>query len=698
VHPLVLQSFFETLIKEASLIGLPRKERLAETQRVADQYFTPERYPQLSHIKAKALPTWFGLGAPDIEIEARSKDTNRNIFSGDFFSQGRGYASLHKKPFQDQYDLEGDALYLKKNQQGKGIGSAMFRDLAAAGRDLGAENLNLQADEAGKHVWARQPGVLFQKDEAKRAPKAYAKWRRKNEGPDLAPDAAPSEYPREFLQQWSPYASDGAPFIGYKIPLQKQADVATPLKDYQERVKQKMLEPNRRGLVVAHGLGTGKTLSSIAAQDALKMPATVAVPAALQANYEKERAKHLTGETQPADIVSLQRGALEGKLPESKLLIVDESHRARDPASATFRALRDTPAEKKMLLTGSPFYNSPHDLAPLINIAAGENVLPNDKAEFDSQYTRHRKVGPGFFGRLQGLKPGEVQELNPHAAKKLKKVYDEYVDYQPGGTEGFPTVTRENVDVPMSKEQLQIYDTMMGKAPAWVARKVRKGLPPSKSEAASMNSFLTGPRQVGLSSSPFVQEGAKTHSTKIDEAFKHLQHEFETNPEARAVIYSNFIDSGVKPYAQRLTEAGIPFGQYTGEVPRHDRDQLVRDYNEGKKKVLLLSSAGGEGLDLKGTRLIQMLEPHWNQEKLKQVEGRGIRYGSHEALPEDQRNVRVESYRATRPRQGILQHLHVKKPGSAADEYLSQRSDEKERLNQEFRNLLATQRTEESHA
>lgn len=358
MHPRVFQSFFETLTKEASLIGTPRKERVAETQRVADQYFTPERYPQLSHIKAKALPTWFGLGAPDIEIEARSKDTNRNIFTDDFFSQGRGYASLHKKPFRDRYDLEGDALYLKKNQQGKGIGSAMFRDLAAAGRDLGVENLNLRADEAGKHVWARQPGVLFQKDEAKRAPKDYAKWRKKNEGPDLAPDAAPSEYPREFLQQWSPYASDGIPFIGYKIPLQKQADVDTPLQDYQDRVVHKMQEPGRKGLVVAHGLGTGKTLSSIATQDALGVPATVVVPAALQANYEKERTKHLSGKKQPMQLMSLQRAARDG-VPENKLHIYDEAHRARDPASATFKALRDAKADQKMLLTASPFYNSP---------------------------------------------------------------------------------------------------------------------------------------------------------------------------------------------------------------------------------------------------------------------------------------------------------------------------------------------------
>lgn len=476
--------------------------------------------------------------------------------------------------------------------------------------------------------------------------------------------------------------------------LLKTADIATPLKDYQQRVVDKMKEPGRRGLVVAHGLGTGKTLDSIAAQDALGTSATVVVPAALQANYEKERARHLTGTVQPMKLMSLQRAARDG-IPKDKLHIYDEAHRARDPSSSTFKALRDAPAEKKMLLTASPFYNAPHDLAPLINIAAGERVLPNDKAEFDAQYTRMRKVSPGIWGRLTGLKPGAVQEINPHAAGKLKKVYDQYVDYQPGGTEGFPTVTRENVDVPMSKEQIQVYDTLMGQAPAWVARKVKKGLPPSKAESTQLSSFLTGPRQVSLSTKPFIQEGVQPHSTKIDTAFNHLQTEFQNNPDSRAVIYSNYLSGGLEPYAEKLRAANIPFGQFTGEVKKHDRDQMVSDYNAGKIKALMLSSAGGEGLDLKGTRLIQMLEPHWNQEKLKQVEGRGIRYGSHAALPEDQRNVRVESYRATRPRQGVLQHLHMTQPGGAADEYLSNRSEEKERLNQQFRELLIQQRAED---
>lgn len=483
-------------------------------------------------------------------------------------------------------------------------------------------------------------------------------------------------------------------FSSMRYELRKLADLATPLKAHQQRVVDRIQQPNQPGLVVAHGLGSGKTLTSIAAQEALGVPSTVIVPAALQANYAKERAKHLTGKSQSAAIRSMQSVARSKKDPiKADLMIVDEAHRAREGGTSTQQALRAADAEKRLLLTGSPFYNSPGDLSPLINIAAGESVLPNDRYDFERQFTSPKKVSPGLWGRLKGITPGEVPMLNQRRAGELKNLYGKWVDYHPNSAENFPEVDRETVQVPMSAEQLKTYDALIGKAPSWVAKKVRSGMPPSKQEAGDLNVFLNAARQAALSTRPFTTDKTKYEAPKVDAAYARLQKELESNPEARAVVYSNYLEGGIEPYRERLTAGGVPFGEYTGKIKRQDRDQLVRDYNEGKKRVLLMSSAGGEGLDLKGTRLIQMLEPHWNQEKLKQVEGRGIRFGSHAHLPEGDRRVRVEQYLATRPRAGLMEKMHLSAPGSSADEYLSQRSAEKERLIDQFRALLPQEKT-----
>jgi len=474
------------------------------------------------------------------------------------------------------------------------------------------------------------------------------------------------------------------------LNLAKIAGVS-PLQPHQQRVVDRIQRADQPGLVVAHGLGSGKTRTAIEAQKALDMPSDVVVPAALQSNYRKEQKKWLGGAKQKAHIQSMQNITRKRLAPTRPLMIVDEAHRAREPQTQTYKTLANNEAEKRLLLTGSPFYNRPSDVAPLVDIAAGTQVLPTNPELFNKRYIRQRKIGPGIINRLRGLKPGVVEELNPKRQEELQGIFDKWVDYHPSAKEDFPEVSREDVKVPMDPEQLKVYDTILKKAPPWVAAKIRSRLPPSKRESQQLNAFLGASRQIANSTAPFQEDVKSVYEPKLDEAFKRLQAELAGNERSKAVVYSNYLGAGINPYAQRLQEAGIPYGEFTGEMPKAKRDELVRQYNENKIRALLLSSAGGEGLDLQGTRLMQMLEPHWNDEKLKQVEGRGIRYKSHSHLAPEERNVKIQRFLATRRPTGLLEKAHLKKPGGSVDEYLAARSQEKENLIQQFRALLEQQ-------
>lgn len=477
-----------------------------------------------------------------------------------------------------------------------------------------------------------------------------------------------------------------APFC---TEMAKIAKVVTPLQAHQQRVVSRIQDPNQPGLVVAHGLGSGKTLTSIAAQDALNMPADVIVPASLRANYKKELKKHRKGGPK-ADVQSLQNVAVKGKVPQAPMMIVDEAHRLRDVGTKGYQTIRKATPKKRLLLTGSPLYNRPSDISPLVDIAAGRDVLPRDPAEFKAKYVQERKISPGIIARLRGIKPGTEAHLNPKRTQELQGILNKWVDYYEGSKENFPEVTREDVKVPMTDEQIKYYDTMMGKAPYWVRAKVRAGLPPSKSEAQRLNSFLGAVRQVSNTTAPFQSYG-KPQDPKIQKAFQELKKELDSNPRAKAVVYSNFIQAGIDPYKGLLAAAQIPYGEFTGQMPKKKRDELVKDYNAGKIRALLLSSAGGEGLDLRGTRLMQVLEPHWNEEKLRQVEGRGVRFKSHADLPPEERKVRIQRFQSVRTPQGVLEKLKLRKPGMGVDEYLMRMSENKSRLNNEFRELLRNQ-------
>jgi superfamily II DNA/RNA helicase len=239
----------------------------------------------------------------------------------------------------------------------------------------------------------------------------------------------------------------------------------------------------------------------------------------------------------------------------------------------------------------------------------------------------------------------------------------------------------------MTPKQEDYYKSILGSAPSWVRYKIREGLPPSKQESTQLNAYLSGVRQLSNTTKAFQTKGDE-HAPKIDMAVSELRKALKENPQAKAVVYSNYLESGINPYKERLEKDHIPYGVFTGGLSNKQRKQLVEDYNTGKIKALLLSSAGGEGLDLKGTRLMQILDPHFNNEKLRQVIGRGVRYKSHEGLPEQDQNVRVQKFLTRHPEPGGFRRLLGAKRHKSVDEYLTMMSADKDALHQQFREIF----------
>ena len=477
-----------------------------------------------------------------------------------------------------------------------------------------------------------------------------------------------------------------------QTPEVKKSLLKTPLLPHQQRVVDKIKE--KPGLLVYHGVGKGKSLGSLAALDALGQKATVVTPAALKSNILKERDKHFE-EGLNIDVDSLENVARKQTTTTNPALVVDEAHRLRDPASKSLQALKkiNKNVDKTILLTGTPMVNSPADIAPLINLVSHQNLLPENKSEFEKKYIYNKTVKPSFWQSLQGIKPGEVPVLNKYEKDNLQKVFSDWVDYEKGSREGFPDVEEQEIKVPMSKAQLAIYDTVMNQAPPWVASKIKSNLPPNKQESQQLNAYLQAARQVANTTAPFIQKG-KPESPKVQKAFEELKKVIDTNPEAKAVIYSNYIKAGLDPYKELLTQNNIPFGEFSGNIPQKQRDQMIKDYNEGKLKALLLSSAGQQGLDLKNTNLVQLMESGWNEPSLEQAKARAIRYMSHSSLPKEQQKVIVQKFLSTRP-ETISQRLGLSDKEFAVDEYLQNLSRNKANLIYQFEELMKPKEVQE---
>ena len=165
------------------------------------------------------------------------------------------------------------------------------------------------------------------------------------------------------------------------------------------------------------------------------------------------------------------------------------------------------------------------------------------------------------------------------------------------------------------------------------------------------------------------------------------------NPETNKVsdgiilIYSQYIDGGLVPMALALEEMGFTrYGQGVKPLFKNKPSEVVdvrtmkepenkkqfmparyamitgdprlspnnvfevngltsEDNKDGNKiKVVLISRAGSEGIDLKFIRQVHILEPWYNTNRIEQVIGRAVRNFSHKDLPFEKRNVEIFMY------------------------------------------------------
>lgn len=361
--------------------------------------------------------------------------------------------------------------------------------------------------------------------------------------------------------------------------------------------------------------------------------------------------------------------------------LVHNSHRLRNPDSAqsqqASRVAAD--ADQVILATGTPVVNHPSDFAPLYSILTGKPITPD---EFTAKFVDEVGSKPSWLGRLFGKKPvlpgaKNVDELTRDLAGKIDAHAAPTSDTR---------VDRTRVEVPMSRDQARLYRGMYEKIPLLIRHKLKQDYPLTQAELKRLTGFLTGPRQVGLSTLPFMRGKADPvkafdRSPKLQAALDSLQGTFRENPDAKALIFSNFIDAGLTPYQKALDRAGVPSAVFSGKLTDRERKQLVDDYNAGKIRAALLGPSGTEGLSFKGTRLVQRLDPHWHDVRQRQALGRADRFDSHTHLDPADRQVAVQDFISRVPRT-------FGAPTPAVDDWLADRAAKRDELNRSFVDTL----------
>lgn len=454
-----------------------------------------------------------------------------------------------------------------------------------------------------------------------------------------------------------------------------------------------------KGVVAQHSMGSGKTklaleAAAIAQKKHPLQDVIISAPASVIKQFPDE-AKKFNIKLDPKRTKYFSHEELVNKAEEiaknkNSLLVVDEGHRLRNKDTSKNKAhsLVRGSADKALILSGTAMYNKPHDLAALVNLATGVETLPDTEAKFNEKFIGREKVSPGFFKSLFGAQAGERDYLkNSNQLKKLLKGTVHNYDAQTDMPEEFAKKVENIHKVPMSKEQDRYYRFAENTIPWPIRVKIRAGLPLSKKESASLNAFSSGVRQISNSYASFTMDPESVEaSPKFEEMARHSDElRSKLKDGYKNVVYSNYLGSGLAHYSNLLRDKGIPHGVYTGELSKTEKKRMVDDFNEGKFSTLLLSSSGAEGLNLKGVRHVQVMEPHWNDSKIRQVVARAVRRGSHAHLPEGDREVQIDHYHSELP-----PGFFGKAKGKSIDEYLHGMSQDKEVMKNEINKLIGS--------
>jgi|APSaa5957512493_1039668.scaffolds.fasta_scaffold04293_2 hypothetical protein len=501
---------------------------------------------------------------------------------------------------------------------------------------------------------------------------------------------------------------------------------------HQASAVRKMYD-NHGKMILAHGTGTGKTASAIYGFEKLRhdkkaKKALVVVPSGLRMNFAENGIQNFTtssvqivgsasekkysslvvrpNEVDATKDYTIVSYATFRRDPErymqatgSDTLILDEFHKARNEKALTFQALMKARAfaVNVMGLTASPINNNPQELATLLTITEGKRLV--SPAQFKAAFTKTIGHSKGFQG---GTK--KVTDLD-NIPEMLRLTYPrmDLITSEDLKGKTMPRQELQTVQVPMSEDQYDLYELALDKLGPLKKYLMTRDKEVTVREAQQLFGKLIQARQIANSVHTAKSNVSPKKSAEITPKVKKLIEDAESHLQAdsthKVVLYSNLVKGGVDVMSAGLKARGIDHALFVGKgrdvgnvkVTGPVRQQGVKDYKAGKKRVIILSGAGAEGLDLKNSTAFYSLDAHFNPEVTAQAEARARRLGGQDFRKPENRVVDVRRYQSVVPdnkKPGFFGKLIGRQAPQTTDEWVSSVADNKLRKTKTFKRVM----------
>jgi len=421
------------------------------------------------------------------------------------------------------------------------------------------------------------------------------------------------------------------------------------------------------GLLLFHSTGSGKTITALASLYNCGKKIIIIGPKSSRKAFV-DNIKKLNYDETKFEFYSYQKmkNIINEKIDflANYCVIIDEAHHLRNETRDNmFLADALSLSHKIILLTATPVINYLNDISTLINIVKKSDVLPTERRLFDFLY----------------FDENTMQILNEHLLKDKFKNCISF--YEQSNNADYPKSTVHVEKVIMTKNQLNKYAIYLLKIiyNDYSKEELKDtnlidlfNIKLDFINKRAKNSFLTATRQI---SNTVDGSSEKEDSSKIIAMYDVL-----IKGKFPVIVYSNFLKNGIYPLINLIDKnKKITYKVITGSASADKVNVTVNLYNKGLVDIIFISSAGSESLDFKNTRQIHIMEPHWNEAKIRQVIGRSIRYKSHNDLPEKDRHVDIYKWIS------IFPEVYA---NTSADEYLIEVSEKKDNIFKKFKSII----------
>jgi superfamily II DNA or RNA helicase len=103
-------------------------------------------------------------------------------------------------------------------------------------------------------------------------------------------------------------------------------------------------------------------------------------------------------------------------------------------------------------------------------------------------------------------------------------------------------------------------------------------------------------------------------------------------------------------YNKNSKKDNFRYCEFHGKIFREKRKLNKKIFNNSNNKygkickIIMISPAGSEGINLRNVRQVHIIEPYWNEVRIEQVIGRALRFCQHQDLPLNERKVDIYRY------------------------------------------------------